>query len=84
MSTAFRQNQILVSRGVYDALKVLADLEGASCPDEVADIRLGLLLSRECDIQWAISERKKRMEKFREDYAERVKNKQDEPIDDIP
>lgn len=69
----FRTRYIAISTSVYDALKVIADIEGASCPDEIADLRLGLLLSNEAQIQWAIAERRKRMEQFREDYREQVK-----------
>lgn len=69
----FRTKQILVSPAVYDALKVLADIEGHDCADAVADLRLGLLLSNEAQIQWAIAERRKRMVQFREEYTERVR-----------
>lgn len=73
---SFRTKSILVSPAVYDALKVIADIEGHDCPDEVADLRLGLMLGAEADIQWAIAERRKRMAQFRDDYKERVKAKQ--------
>lgn len=75
MATQFRTKQILVSGAVYDALKVLADIEGHDCPDSVADLRLGLLLSNEAEIQWAIAERSRRMKKFREDYLQHVSDK---------
>lgn len=74
----FRTKSILVSVGVYEALKVLADMEGHDCPDAVADLRLGLLLSNEADIQWLVAERKKRMEKLREDYRQRIETKHDD------
>ncbi len=84
MTQPFRTKYIAVSSGVYDALRALADIEGASCPDEVADLRLGLLLSQECDIQWAISERQKRMKAFREDYLDRIRTKQKPEEDQLP
>lgn len=80
----FRTKSIMVSPAVYEALKVTADIEGHDCPDEVADLRLGLLLSVECDMQWAIPERRRRMEKFREDYRARVESKKAAQQDDTP
>lgn len=80
----FRTKQILVSPAVFDALRVLADIEGHDCADAVADLRLGLLLSNEAQIQWAIAERRKRMAKFRDDYLEHVKSATPEPPDEIP
>lgn len=68
-----RPYRINVSARVFEALEVLAELEGASCPDEVADLRLGLLLSNEAELRWAIEERKKLRTDFRKNYTERIK-----------
>lgn len=76
----FRTKSILVTPAVYDALKVLADIEGHDCPDSLADLRLGLMLSNEADIQWLVSERKKRMDALRADYRKRITAKTEDEI----
>lgn len=72
----FRTRAVMVSQSVYSALQVLADIEGATCPDEVADLRLGLLLSNEACIPWAVARRRKVLADFNAEYAERVKQAQ--------
>lgn len=69
----FRTRAVMVSQPVYSALQVLADIEGATCPDEVADLRLGLLLSNEAEIPWAIARRRKVLDEFKQEYVERVR-----------
>ena len=77
----FRTVHICVSRGVYEALLVLCPLEGYSCPDEAADVKLGLLLSTRADIPWAKAAYRKAMDGYREAYAEHVKAI---PEDELP
>lgn len=74
-----RPYRIQVSKSVFEALEVLAELEGASCLDEVADLRLALMLSNEAELKWAIAERKKFREAFRKDYRERIAAKRATP-----
>lgn len=78
----FRTKSIMVSPAVYDALKTLADIEGHDCPDAVADLRLGLMLSKDADLMWAIEERKKRLKQFKSDYSDRLRAKVTD--DEIP
>lgn len=74
-----RPYRIQVSKSVFEALEVLSELEGASCLDEVADLRLALTLSNEAELKWAIAERKKFREAFRKDYRERIAAKRATP-----
>lgn len=73
-----RNRYIAVSSGVYSALKAIADVEGHDCPDAVADLRLGLLLSQEADMLWLVNERKKRLDQLNKDYRQRIEGKNDE------
>jgi len=79
----FRTRSIMVSNGVYQALKALADLDNMDCPDAVADLKLGLLLSTEADLLWLVKERRKRLDALNEEYRKRIsKTSQDD--DEIP
>lgn len=71
----FRTKHIAVSPRVFDALKVVAELEGHDCPDAVADLHLGLWLSTEYDLDWLSGKMKKAREDVSESYKDRLRAK---------
>lgn len=78
----YRTMQVAVTPRVYMALKAVAEVEGYSGPDELADTRLGLLLSTEYDLDWLTSKMKSAKEKVTTAYKDRIKGKKDD--DAIP
>ena len=74
----FRTRTIMVSNGVFEALKAVADAEGMDCPDAVADLKLGLLLSSEADLLWFVKERKRVLDELSKEYRRRLTGKNDQ------
>ena len=75
MTTAasFRVRQIYVTAAHYDALRALAEVLGADCPDAVAETILGEVLSAKAELAWLVQRRRDDNEKRREDYMARVR-----------
>lgn len=72
MNVTFRNKQINVSGPVFEGLKVLSEINGHSCPDELADILLGQYLEKAAELKWAKYEWAKMRDNFREKYRQRV------------
>lgn len=68
----FRTKQILVSSAVFEALKVIAEIEGLDCPDALADLELGKLLNNRGQIEWAKNRARQMRTEFQREYHDRL------------
>jgi hypothetical protein len=75
---SFRVRPIMVSAGVYDAAKALAEVQGLSCPDEWADVTLGKLLQAEHHLDELIKRRRKSREADTQWYQELLAGKEEQ------
>lgn len=72
MSQGYRTREVMVSSAVYDACKALADVLGHSCVDEYIDVTIGKLLEQEKQLNWLVTEQRKRLKALSEEYRERI------------
>lgn len=70
--SSFRTKQILVSSAVYEALKVIAEIEGMDCPDALADLELGKLMEKRGQIEWAKARARQMRTQFQKEYHDRL------------
>ena len=73
MSASFRTRTLAVTSAHFEALQVLAELNGCDCPDAYAETLLAEALAAKGQLDWLMRERRKQREDLRTAYADRLR-----------